>query len=141
MKGRVEAMPLLLIADEDVQARDNMIQLFGETDYQVVAANSVDVVMRDVIKKEAQVVLLGNAFDNIPAGELIPLLKKCNQKLTIIFVSNEESLPLLIKLRGEGVFYHALKPAAGEDREELLQAVKCAFENVTGQSKASGTAK
>ncbi|MCJ7499775.1 response regulator [bacterium] len=134
-------MPLLLIADEDVQARDNMIQLFGETDYQVVAANSVDVVMRDVIKKEAQVVLLGNAFDNMPAGDLIPLLKQCNQKLTIIFVSNEESLPLLRKLRGEGVFYHALKPATREDREELLQAVKCAFENVTGQSTTSGTTK
>ena len=134
-------MRLLLIADEDVQARDNMLHLFGDTDYQVVAANSVDVVMRDVIKKEAQVVLLGNAFDNMPAGDLIPILKQCNQNLTIILVSNEESLPLLRKLRGEGIFYHALKPAAREDREELLQAVKCAFENVAGPSTTAGAAK
>jgi len=134
-------MRLLLIADEDVQARDNMLHLFGNTDYQVVAANSVDVVMRDVIKKEAQVVLLGNAFDNMPAGDLIPILKQCNQKLTIILVSNEESLPLLRKLRGEGIFYHALKPAAREDREELLQVVKCAFENVAGPSTIAGAAK
>lgn len=133
-----EAMRTLLIADEDVQARDSMTQLFGDTEYEVVAANSVDVVMRDVLKKEAQVILLGSTFDNIPAGDLIPILKLCNQNLTIILVSNEESLPLLRKLRREGIFYHALKPSVREDREELLQAVKCAFENATGSASPSG---
>jgi DNA-binding NtrC family response regulator len=133
-----EAMRTLLIADEDVQARDSMTQLFGDTEYEVVAANSVDVVMRDVLKKEAQVILLGSTFDNIPAGDLIPILKMCNQNLTIILVSNEESLPLLRKLRREGIFYHALKPSVREDREELLQAVKCAFENATGSASPSG---
>jgi len=132
-------MQSLLIADEDVQTRDSMTQLFGDTEYEVVAADSVDVVMRDVLKKEAQVILLGNTFDNIPAGELIPILKMCNQNLTIILVSNEESLPLLRKLRREGIFYHALKPSVREDKEELLQAVKCAFENVTGQVPPFGT--
>ena len=134
-------MGLLLIADEDVQNRDSMTQLFGNTDYEVVAADSVDVVMRDVIKREAQVVLLGSTFDNIPAGELIPILKKCNQNLTIILISNEESLPLLRKLRREGIFYHALKPSAVEDKEELLQAVRCAFENAAGQFPASEAAR
>lgn len=131
-------MRLLLIADEDVQTRDSMTQLFGGTEYDVVAAETVDVVMRDVLKREAQVLLLGNTFDNIPAGDLIPILKKCNQNLTIILVSNEESLPLLRKLRREGIFYHALKPSTLEDRDELLQAVKCAFETVTVRSSSSG---
>ncbi|UCF88319.1 MAG: response regulator [bacterium] len=134
-------MGMLLIADEDVKTRQNMEQLFGDTEYQVVAADSVDSVMRDVLKRDAQVVLLGNAFDDIPAGDLVPILKKCNRNLTIILVSNEESLPLLRKLRKEGIFYHALKPSAQEDREELLQAVKCAFENVAGSISASGAAK
>lgn len=133
-------MRVLLIADEDVQTRDSMTQLFGDTEYEVVAADSVDAVMRDVLRKEAQVILLGNTFDNIPAGDLVPILKKCNQNLTIILVSNEESLPLLRKLRREGIFYHALKPSAGEDREELLQAVKCAFENVMGKIQSPGVA-
>jgi len=133
-------MGLLLIADEDVQTRDSMTQLFGDTEFEVVAADSVDIVMRDVLKKEAQVILLGGTFDNIPASELIPILKKCNQNLTIILVSNEESLPLLRKLRREGIFYHALKPSALEDREELLQAVRCAFENTSGGAPTSGAA-
>lgn len=133
-------MRMLLIADEDVQSRDSMTQLFGDTEYEVVAAHSVDVVMRDVLKKEAQVLLLGSTFDEMSAGDLIPILKKCNQNLTIILVSNEESLPLLRKLRREGIFYHALKPSALEDKEELLQAVKCAFENVTDGTSTSGAA-
>ena len=132
-------MGMLLIADEDVQTRESMTQLFDGTEYEVVAASSVDVVLRDVLRKEARVILLGNTFDNISAGDLIPILRKCNQNLTIILISNEESLPLLRKFRREGIFYHALKPSASEDREELLQAVRCAFENVTGESPTSGS--
>lgn len=131
-------MGMLLIADEDIKTRERITQLFGKSEYEVVAASSVDVVMRDVIKKDAQVLLLGSTFDNIPAGELIPILKKCNQNLTIILISNEESLPLLRKLRREGIFYHALKPSASEDREELLQVVRCAFEKALGGEPSPG---
>ena len=131
-------MRMLIIADEDVKTRDDVIQLFGDTEYSVVAPDSVDLVMKDVLKKEASVVLLGNVFDDILAGDLIPILKKCNKNLTITLVSNGESLPLLRKLRREGIFYHALKPAQKEDREELLQAVRCAFANMATNSGPQG---
>jgi hypothetical protein len=36
----------------------------------------------------------------------------------------------LRKLRTEGIFYHALKPVDAEDREEIRQAVACAFKNI-----------
>jgi len=121
---------VLLIADEDQQMRDQIAELFGATDYQVVTADSVDMVMRDVLRKDAEVILLGSGFDDIPAGDLIPILKRCNRNLTIILISNEVSLPLLRKLRREGIFYHALKPVEGGDKDELLQAVKCAFNKV-----------
>ena len=133
-------MRLLIIADEDVKTREQVIELFGDTEYEVVAPDSVDLVMKDVLGKEAPVVLLGNVFDDMLAGDLIPILKKCNKNLTIILVSDEESLPLLRKLRREGIFYHALKPAQKEDRDELLQAVKCAFANITGLSDPVDTA-
>ncbi|MDF1535178.1 MAG: response regulator [bacterium] len=133
-------MRLLIIADEDPRTRDHVMKVFGDKDYQIVAPDSVDLVLKDVLRKEAPVVLLGNVFDNMPAGDLIPILKKCNKNLTIILVSNEESLPLLRKLRREGIFYHALKPAREEDRDELLQAVRCAFANITGLSGPVGAA-
>jgi hypothetical protein len=30
-------------------------------------------------------------------------------------------------IRQEGIFYHALRPVTEEDREEIKQAVECAF--------------
>ena len=123
-------MSILLIADKDIQARRQVMDLFGETEYQIVAPDSVDMVLGDVLKKEVRVILLGNEFDDMPAGDLIPILKRCNRNLTIILISNEQSLPLLRKLRREGIFYHALRPVEKEDREEILQAVRCAFENI-----------
>lgn len=120
-------MEILLIADEDQKNRDQIAEFFDETEYRVVTADSVDGVMRDVLRKDARVVLLGTVFDSIPAGDLIPILKRCNRNLTIILISNEVSLPLMRKLRREGIFYHALKPVEADDREEFIQAVRCAF--------------
>jgi response regulator of citrate/malate metabolism len=66
----------------------------------------------------------------LTATDLIPLLKQCNRNLTIILVSAEDSLPVIPKLRKLGIFYHALRPVNPEDREDLCQAVKCAFDNL-----------
>ena len=120
----------LLIADEDLDSRKFMADLFIEAGYNVMVTNSAANVLYGILKKTAQVVLLSSEFDELTATDLIPLLKKCNRKLTIILVSNEISLPLIRKLRKEGIFYHALKPVKPEDREEIRQAVKCAFETM-----------
>lgn len=122
-------MQLLLIADKDMDARRQMADIFGHEEYQVIEAESVDVVLHEVLKRDVQVVLLGSEFDGLSARELIPLLKKCKRDLTIILVSNDESLPLIRRFRREGIFYHSLKPISEDDKEELRQVVHCAFEN------------
>ncbi len=119
----------LLIADKDVDSRKQMADIFIEAGYNVTVTNSVATALNGILKKTAQVVLISSEFDELTATDLIPLLKKCNRDLTIILVSNEMSLPLIRKLRKEGIFYHALKPVKPEDREEIRQAVECAFEN------------
>jgi len=122
-------MPLLLIADRDEETRRRIAGFFSDSEYSVIEADSVDVVLRDVLKREARVILLGSEFDGLSAREMIPLLKKCNQNLSIILISNEESPSLIRRLRQEGIFYHALKPVSGDDSEELRQVVHCAFHN------------
>ncbi len=121
-------MRALLIADQDTESREQMRTLFAEEGYQIKLASSVVEILRDALKNKVQVLLLGMEFENMLAVELIPLLKKCSKDLMIILVSDEESLPLLRKVRGEGIFYHALRPITAEDREELRLAVQCAFE-------------
>lgn len=121
-------MRILLVADKDLETRQQMAHLFADAGYQVRAVGSVHEVLQDILKRNCRVLLLGSELGDLLAVELIPLLKKCNRDLTIILVSDENSLPLLRKVRREGIFYHALKPVNPEDRDELRLAVQCAFE-------------
>jgi DNA-binding NtrC family response regulator len=126
----------ILIADQDVECRKQMADLFIEAGYNVIVTNSAADALDGILKKSVQVVLLGSEFDKLKATEIVPILKQCNRDLTIILVSAETSLPLLRKLRNEGIFYHALKPINGEDKEEIRKAVECAFESLKqGSSK------
>lgn len=125
-------MDSILIADENLESRKVMTDLCIEAGYKVTVATTVAGILSGVLKKTAKVVLLGGGFDELATIELIPLLKKCYRDLTIILVSNEASLPVIRKLRSEGIFYHLLKPVHPEDREELKLVVACAFQNIKG---------
>ena len=120
----------LLIADNDTVARKELADLFIEAGYNVTVTNSAANALYGILKKTAQVVLIGSEFDDFKASDLVPLLKQCDRNVTIILVSDDASLPVIRKLRKEGIFYHALKPVKQEDKEELRQAVRCAFENL-----------
>ena len=128
----------LLIVDEDMDCRKKMASMFIESGYNVIVTNSVANALSGILKKTAQVVLLGTNFDELSAAELIPILKQCNRKLSIILVAADTSLPLIRKMRSEGIFYHALKPVNAEDREEIRQAVRCAFESIRLQTGMKG---
>lgn len=123
-------MQSLLIVDEDLASRKQMADMFIESGYNVIVTNSIANALYGILKKTAQVVLLGTHFDELNAADLIPLLKQCNQNLSIILVAEDSSLLPIRKLREEGIFYHALKPANTEDHEEIRQAVECAFKNM-----------
>lgn len=122
--------PGLLIVDEDIECRMQMMDMFIEDGYRVTVTNSIAGALYDILKKTAQVVLLGTKFEEFTAADIIPLLKQCNHKLAIIVVTANESLPQVRKLRSEGIFYLALKPVDMNDREEIRQAVQCAFKTL-----------
>jgi DNA-binding NtrC family response regulator len=130
----------LLIADENIDSRKQMAELFIEAGYNVIVTNSAANALYGILKKTAQVVLLGSQLEELTATDLIPLLKKCDRNLTIILVSDDLSLSLIRKVRKEGIFYHALKPVKPEDREEIRLAVQCAFQNLAShQDQAAKT--
>ena len=134
-------MQTLHIADRDKENRRHIVGFFSGSEYRVIEADSMGVVLRNVLKRETRVILLGSEFDGLSAMEIIPLLKRCNQNLTIILISNVESPALIRRVRKERIFYHALKPVNGDDREEIRQVVQCAFHNSTNRrlSKKSST--
>ena len=120
----------LLIADKDMDSRKQMAELLIDAGYNVTVTNSAADALYGILKKTAQVVLLSGEFDDLTAVDLIPLMKKCNRDLTIILVSDEVTLQQIRRVRREGIFYHALKPVKREDREEIRQAVQCAFDTM-----------
>lgn len=117
----------ILIADENLENRNVMADLCTEAGYRVTVSTSISGVLHGVLKKTARVILLGSSFDELAAADLIPLLKRCCRHLAIIVVTNDMTPPITRKLRNEGIFYHLLKPALPEDREELKQVVACAL--------------
>lgn len=127
----------VLIVDKDKRARKVLADLLIEEGYDVTATSSAAQALCDVMKHNAQVVLLGEEFDDSSAAELIPILKQCNKGMSIILISNDLSLPLIRKVRKEGIFYHALKPFGAEGREEIRQAVRCAFASQANKEMCS----
>lgn len=119
----------LLIANKDHAAREMMTHLFQDDGYQIVNSDSVVNALECILDKSVQVVLIGGPLDEHQIAKFVPLLKKCNRNLSIILVADEMPLELLRKIRKEGIFYHALKPAEEEGWEEIRQVVACAFEN------------
>jgi len=120
-------MSRILIAEEHPESRKVMADLCVEAGYSVTVTTTAAGVLQGILKKTAQVILLGSSFDELAATDLIPLFKKCCRNLTIILVSNEVSLPVIRKMRNEGIFYHLLRPVLPEDREELKQVINCAL--------------
>jgi DNA-binding NtrC family response regulator len=123
-------MPAVLIADDNLDLCNLMANCLSEAGYSVSVTNSAAKVLQNVLKKTAQVILMGNVLDEVAAIDLIPMLKKCNRYLNIIFVSSNVSASMVRKLRTEGIFYHALPPTETTEKEELKQAVKCALETI-----------
>lgn len=126
----------LLIADEDLESRKQMADLFIDAGYHVTVTNSAANALYGILKKTAQVILLSDQFDELTAFDLIPLLKQCDRDLTIILVGNEVPLPSIRRVRKAGIFYHALKPSRADDRDEIRQVVKCAFDRLTARRPA-----
>ena len=118
----------ILLADRDSEVRRQVADIFRKDGYRVETTDSAVHAFRAVLEKKIPVVLLGSDFDRqMKLPDMVRLLKQCNRELTIILLSDEDSLPLVRTIRQEGIFYHALKPADRYDTEEIRLAVDCAF--------------
>ncbi|HEY5522254.1 MAG TPA: response regulator [Desulfuromonadaceae bacterium] len=113
----------ILVADKDTAFLKEVTDYFSDAGYQVETTDSAVHVISSILKKQTPVVMLGSDFDKkIDLLELVRFLKKCNRHLAVILVSDEESLPIVTRIRKEGVFYYALRPVS-----EIKQPVKCAL--------------
>ena len=119
----------ILVADKDTAFLREVTRHFTDAGYHVETTNSAVHVISNILDKQTPVVLLGSDFDKkINLIELVRLLKKCNRHLAVILVSDEASLPIVTRIREEGIFYYAFRPVTANELNEITQAVDYTLE-------------
>jgi DNA-binding NtrC family response regulator len=135
----MEELPMesktILIAHADELWARSVSTFFQEMGYRVEMTNALSEMIRKVRGGNVHVILLDDEIEGVKASDAVPLLKQINLKIPLIAVSSEESLSLVRRLRGPGIFYQAMKPV---DLEEIKSAVECAFEKIKRESLREG---
>jgi len=119
---------------DDLQAR-SLSGYFHGLGYRVEIARSVSDIIRKIRSGKIRVILLDDEIEGVKACDLVPILKKIDPRIQVIAISSEESIGMVKRLRGTGIFYQALKPV---DLGEIKSAVECAFEKIERENLREG---
>ena len=125
----------ILIAYQDDLWTRSLSTFFHGIGYKVEATKVMSEMIRRIRKGNIHVILIDDEIEGVKACDVIPLLKNINSKIQIIVISSEESIGLVKRLRGAGIFYQAMKPV---DLSEVKSAVECAFEKIQRESTKEG---
>jgi len=120
----------ILFAYPDEPSSRSLSTFLRDLGYRVETTGRVSEILQRIRKETFQIIVLNDDIEGVKACELIPLLKT-NRKVQVIVISSEESLGFAKRLRGAGIFYHAMKPI---DLEEIRSAVESAFEKIKRES-------
>jgi DNA-binding NtrC family response regulator len=121
----------VLIAYQDDLGTRSLSTFFHGVGYKVEATKVMSEMIRKIRKGNIHVILIDDEIEGVKACDVVPLLKNINSKIQVIVISSEESIGLVKRLRGAGIFYQAMKPV---DLSEVKAAVECAFEKIQRES-------
>ncbi len=125
----------ILIAYQDDLGTRTLSTFFHRLGYRVDTTRVMSEMIRRIRKGNTHVILIDDEIEGIKACEVVPLLKKVDPKIQIIVISSEESIGLVKRLRGAGIFYQAMKPV---DLGEVKSAVECAFGKIERENPKQG---
>ena len=125
----------ILIAYQDDLGTRTLSTFFHSLGYRVDTTRVMSEMIRRIRKGNTHVILIDDEIEGIKACEVVPLLKKIDPKIQIIVISSEESIGLVKRLRGAGIFYQAMKPV---DLGEVKSAVECAFGKIERENPKQG---
>lgn len=125
----------ILIAYQDDLWSESLSACFHGVGYKVATITTVSEMIRRIRRENVHVILIDDDIEGVKACEVVPLLKRINPKIQIIVISSEESIGLVKRLRGAGIFYQAMKPV---DLHEVKSAVACAFEKIERENPKAG---
>ncbi|OGP62447.1 MAG: hypothetical protein A2169_07585 [Deltaproteobacteria bacterium RBG_13_47_9] len=130
----MESKTIFIASRDDLWAR-SLSTYFRSLGHRAEIARLISDMIRRIRHEKIHVVLLDDEMEGVKACDLVPVLKKINPKIQVIVISSEESIGLVKRLRGAGIFYQAMKPV---DLEEIKSAVKCAFKKIERENLEKG---
>ena len=125
---------IFIAYQDDLWAR-SLSTFFHGIGYRVETAKSLSDLIRRIRSGNIYVVLLDDEIETVKACDVVAIFKKINPRVQVIVISSEESIGLVKRLRGAGIFYQAMKPV---DLEEIKSAVECAFEKIERENLKEG---
>ncbi len=125
----------ILIAYQDDLGTRSLSTFFQGMGYKVEATKAMSEMIRRIRKGNIQVILIDDEIEGVKTCDVVPLLKNINPRIQIIVISSEESIGLVKRLRGAGIFYQAMKPV---DLGEVKSAVECAFGKIERENVKEG---
>ena len=125
----------LLIAYQDDHWTRSLCTFFQGMGYKVETTRAMSEIIRRIRKGNIHVILIDDEVEGVKACDVVPLLKHINPRIQIIVISSEESIGLVKRLRGAGIFYQAMKPV---DLGEVKSAVECAFGKIEREGTKEG---
>jgi DNA-binding NtrC family response regulator len=126
---------MILVAYQDDLGIRSLSTFFHGVGYKVETTKVMSEMIRKIRKGNIHVILIDDEIEGVKACDVVPLLKNINPKIQIIVISSEESIGLVKRLRGAGIFYQAMKPV---DLEEVKAAVECAFRKIEREDVKEG---
>jgi DNA-binding NtrC family response regulator len=125
---------IFIAYQDDLWAR-SLASYFHGLGYRVEIARFVSDIIRRIRNGKTHVLLLDDEIEGVKACDLVPVFKKIHPRIQVIVISSEESIGLVKRLRGAGIFYQAMKPI---DLEEIRSVVECAFEKFEREDVKEG---
>ena len=126
---------MVLIAYQDDIWTRSLSTFFHGIGYKVETTKAMSEMIRKIRKGNIHVILIDDEIEGVKTCDVVPLLKNINPKIQIIVISSEESIGLVKRLRGAGIFYQAMKPV---DLGEVKAAVECAFRKIERENLKEG---
>jgi DNA-binding NtrC family response regulator len=130
----MKSKTILIAYQDDLTAR-SLVTHFHRLGYRVETARLVSDMIRKVRNEKIHVIVIDDEIEGVKAYDLVTVFRKISPRVQVIVISSEESIGLVKRLRGSGIFYQAMKPA---DLEEIRSAVECAFEKVEKEDLKEG---
>ena len=125
----------IFIAYQDDYMARSLSNYFHGLGYRVELAKLISDIIRKIRNGKAHVILLDDEIEGVKACDLVSIFKKIHPKMQVIVISSEESIGIVKRLRGAGIFYQAMKPV---DLKEIRSVVECAFEKYAREDAKEG---